>query len=469
MAKKFSILALVVIAFFASSSWGSSYEEGLEAYQAKQFDQAKDLWEPAAKSGDTAAQYGLGILYLNGYGVVKDLKIAYQWFERSADGGLDLARIQLGIMYATGAGVVRNLNTAIEWLAPAAERENPQAQFPLAGVFEELGDFQMAINWYQKAAIQGHNGAAYNLGLILATGMYESHGISRDAARGMKWLEKAANGGNPQAAFWVGEAYFYGYGDVVPQDYSLAVKHLKAASNQKLAEAQYLLGWMYYEGKGLQKDFGEAFNLMTRAADQNLSGAQERLGAMYENGHGVVQNLEKAYQSYLKAAQQGDPIAKYHAANLIGRSEVSEHNGQKKLEFLEDARISGEIPRGFAENSLGFLYLKGAPGVAIDYQKARYWGIEGGKKGAPNAYSNVALQYFAGLGVPQDFDIMVSYLIKAVEVFEDEDDWILQDEDTWLDYRHMGPKHFWDAYGVYQKYVLFKDKKYLDQLKHFLE
>jgi FOG: TPR repeat, SEL1 subfamily len=168
-------------------------------------------------------------------------------------------------------------------------------------------------------------------------------------------------------------------------------------------------------------------------------------------------------------ANQGDNIAKYSAANLINDPEVDEKDGEFALKLLEEARISGEIERGFAENSISWYYLMGLGGVEKDYKKSLYWGIQGGKKGATNAYSNVALQYFAGLGVTQNYDMMVGYLIKSLENFEDEDDWILADEDEWVAYKKDAPEYFWDAREIYWKFVLHKDEKYLLQLRSLVE
>jgi len=69
--------------------------------------------------------------------------------------------------------------------------------------------------------------------------------------------------------------------------------------------AQFLLGAMYYEGKGVSQDYIQARLWLEPAAAQGIARAQNCLGALYLNGHGVLQNYTKARQWFEHAANQG--------------------------------------------------------------------------------------------------------------------------------------------------------------------
>ena len=56
------------------------------------------------------------------------------------------------------------------------------------------------------------------------------------------------------------------------------------AADQGYANAQYNLGCMYRDGRGVDNDDKRAVELYTLAAEQNGAGAQFNLGAMYYNG-----------------------------------------------------------------------------------------------------------------------------------------------------------------------------------------
>lgn len=56
------------------------------------------------------------------------------------------------------------------------------------------------MEWYRKAADQGHAAAQLNLGL-----MYESgRGVARDDAEALSWMRKSADGGNAAAQHHLG-------------------------------------------------------------------------------------------------------------------------------------------------------------------------------------------------------------------------------------------------------------------------
>jgi TPR repeat protein len=58
------------------------------------------LWRPLADQGDAAAQYNLGLMYVDGHGVAQDDAAAVSWFRKAADQGYADAQYNLGLMYA---------------------------------------------------------------------------------------------------------------------------------------------------------------------------------------------------------------------------------------------------------------------------------------------------------------------------------------------------------------------------------
>ena len=61
----------------------------------------------AAEQGDIAAQYELGVRYVNGDGVATDYSAAARWFGEAARNGNDEARQQLAFMASVGVGPLR--------------------------------------------------------------------------------------------------------------------------------------------------------------------------------------------------------------------------------------------------------------------------------------------------------------------------------------------------------------------------
>jgi TPR repeat protein len=95
-------------------------------------------------------------------------------------------------------------------------------------------------------------------------------------------------------------------------DYAAALKLLRPLAEQGNPGAQYNLGQMYRNGRGVPQDLGEAIKWYRRAADQGDPLAQYNLGVLYDEGRGVPQSHGDAMAWYRKAANQGDPRALYN-------------------------------------------------------------------------------------------------------------------------------------------------------------
>jgi TPR repeat protein len=80
-----------------------------------------------AAQGNAQLQHQLGLMYLNGDGLAKDLTAAAQWLQRAAEQGVAPAQSVLGLMYAAGAGVPKDEIEALAWFMVAAQAGEPEA------------------------------------------------------------------------------------------------------------------------------------------------------------------------------------------------------------------------------------------------------------------------------------------------------------------------------------------------------
>jgi cell division septation protein DedD len=117
-----------------------------------------------------------------------------------------------------------------EW-RPLAQNGDPDAQFNLGQAYK-LGrgvqpDLNAAMDWYRKAATQGHLRAEDNLGLL----MFQQG----DRAGAMPFLQRASMRGEPRAQYIVGTALFNG--DLIGKDWVRAYALMTRASTSGLAQA----------------------------------------------------------------------------------------------------------------------------------------------------------------------------------------------------------------------------------------
>ena len=108
------------------------------------------------------------------------------------------------------------------------------------------------------------------------------------------------------------------------KNYVVALKEITPLAKSGHAEAQHLLGLMYYMGRGVTRDYKQAMVWHRKAADQGKADAQYVVGAMYYTGNAVPQDHKLAVEWFRKAAAQGHGEAqhalglmyRYHAAGL---------------------------------------------------------------------------------------------------------------------------------------------------------
>lgn len=74
-------------------------------------------------------------------------------------------------------------------------------------------------------------------------------------------------------------------------------------------KAQYVIGYMYYKGKGVPKNYVKAADWYKKAAEHKNTKALNNLAYLYQKGRGVEQNLKKAEELLLESAKQGDDVA----------------------------------------------------------------------------------------------------------------------------------------------------------------
>lgn len=102
--------------------------------------------------------------------------------------------------------------------------------------------------------------------------------------------------------------------DVQQGKYEEAMKLAMKLAAQGDAQAEFVIGELYYQGQGVSKDYTKAAEWYQRAADQNFVAAEMNLAELYSKGMGVGQSDIQAFTLYMRAAKQGNSIGKYYVA-----------------------------------------------------------------------------------------------------------------------------------------------------------
>ncbi len=101
-------------------------------------------------------------------------------------------------------------------------------------------------------------------------------------------------------------------------DYTAALREFRPLAEQGNAIAQFNLGILYGNGRGVPQDYAEAAKWYRLAGAQGLAEAQYNLGVLYDFGRGVPKDYVLAYM-WLNLGGASPPFVKY----LMTPSDIS--------------------------------------------------------------------------------------------------------------------------------------------------
>ena len=131
-----------------------------------------------------------------------------------------------------------------------------------------------------------------------------------------KYMDKAGLG-NARAQYNIG--YMFENGKGVDRDYESAIVWYEKAAKQKNVEALNNLAHMYQKGHGVKKDYKKAVEYLLMAAKRKDSVAQFNLGLAYQQGKGVKKDVKKALYWYRKSMKSGNDIAERMYAKIVNK------------------------------------------------------------------------------------------------------------------------------------------------------
>lgn len=152
--------AMLAVFLAGGAATADLIEDGIAAYQAREFEAAVGFWRPLAEQGDPVAQFYMGFLHGEGQGVEKDDTEAVRWFILSGQQGYMPAQYRLGLLYSTGDVVEEDDAEGVKWYRMAAEQGHGDAQLSLA-VHYDSGEGvpenkEEAYAWATISAAQGN-------------------------------------------------------------------------------------------------------------------------------------------------------------------------------------------------------------------------------------------------------------------------------------------------------------------------
>jgi hypothetical protein len=294
-------------------------------------------------------------------GGARELKEAFQWYQKAAEKDHAKAQFALGLMYELGEGTDKNLPKALEWHKKAAEKAIGDAQLKLAQFYEkgipELNlkeDQELAFKWYHSAATNNLVAAQVQVGSRFEEGI----GVSKNPGQAVKWYGKAVDQGS--------------------------------------AEGEWLLGKLYYKGIGTGIDKAKAIKLLESSAKRGVFNSQLELGKIYHMDK--TWNRAKAAEQWLTkaSAQKPDSEATLYLASIYLTGTTGDPNPGKAKQILEQIKSERSEHGQAAQYLLGMIYLKGLFGKTKRAESVGYFKGAADMKSVNGRYGDLAA-YMLGI------------------------------------------------------------------------
>ena len=438
----------------AQNTVGLWYYSGKDTIK-QDYRKALEWWARSAKQDNADAIGNMAICYQLGKGTKKDSTLAVNLYESAIkkgnkaiipqhetivkNTGSVFSSLLLHECYQKGIGTNKDPKKAASYLEKAAEGGNLDSQYPTALYYLNSKQYDKAIEWFKKAAKQGHAGATYYYGSMLYNGM----GVEKNRADGLRLLKVAANKDFTMANYTLGRIYYEG--DGVTKDAKIAVPYLSKAAANDNVNAKWLLGLCYLNGEGVNQNYYFATQLLSDsykthanqfnellkkdnegAFSQYLMGLRKyyvdkdiesainffkkvekakniegttMLGICYGNKDYKKRNEKKAVKTLTKA-MESSPVANYYLSSMYETGTGVEKNEQKALELLKKA---SDLGVAYAQCKLGDKYMTGS-GLSKDLTKAAllYLDAEAQDRLTPKAAKNLAECYQQKINVLPD-------------------------------------------------------------------
>jgi TPR repeat protein len=166
------------------------------------------------------------------------------------------------------------------------------------------------------------------------------------------------------------------------KEYAKAAELWQPLAEKGNAEAQYFLGTLYAEGKGVAPNDATAFMWFERAANQGNAGAQYNVGASYATGAGTARNDAEAAKWFRRAANQGMVFAQLNLGLLYASGSGVAQDYIEALKWLEIA-FRG-LPAGGARMDVARAMQDVSAKMTADQVDEARW-RSGGWKPTPEA------------------------------------------------------------------------------------
>ncbi|HUX80424.1 MAG TPA: tetratricopeptide repeat protein [Alphaproteobacteria bacterium] len=339
-----------------------------------------------------------------------------------------------------------------EKLVDEGQLEDPEILNNLGLKYREHGEFQLACEYFKKAAKQGSPDAHNNLGVMHRFGegvivseskalkyfklaaaldypisysnlgiMYrDGVGVPQSDIEALNLFRKAAALGHKESQQRAAEVLFNMAGKLFEQeDFAGALELSKDEELENFASAQFNIYLMLRGAEDGSQDHVEALKRLEKAADLGMTEAQYALGTV----HMKNQRFSEALVNFKNAAKKNFPQAWYNIGIILRDGLTGKKNGTQALRSFKQAvkYAKPDERKGIAVAlcSIADMYLEGdgipkSEEEALSYfEKAAGLGLEEARRSLASTQHEIGRRHLEGEGVPKNPTTALKWLEEA--------------------------------------------------------
>lgn len=235
----------LIMATSALAAGSDAFEKAKTALNAKKYEEAASGFSEAFKGGEYDAAFFLGRMLELGLGGPPDLKAAIGLYLAGSTKGSGPAKNRLGVLHIQGRGVLQDFAEGAKLICEAAETGDVNGQFNCGSLLQQgrgvAKNDAKAVKWFKAAAAQGHLAAKNQYANALIEGKF----IERDVKQAVRLFQQTAATGNPVGMYSLAQAFAGGLGvdkDLIQAhaffNIAAALEHPKAAEARQIVEQQ---------------------------------------------------------------------------------------------------------------------------------------------------------------------------------------------------------------------------------------
>ena len=271
-------------------------------------------------AGDALPSYDIGVAARED----GNYNVALASLEAALAGGDHRAALALGEMHEAGEGTAASPYRACEYYLKAAAAGLAEGQYRAGRCYRSgllAGGGASAVEWFQRAADQGHVEAHCAAGEVFLAGL----GVIRDAEQGFTRCLRGAEAGDPEAMDQVADLFWRGEG--IEPDRDRATFWWARAAEKGNVDAAWRLGLEYKTGVAIAADPAQANTYLKRAFELGKLRAAAMLADLLvplaESSDGIDQRIGTAALFWAGLSARIDDSAEFRSRSRFLYDELA--------------------------------------------------------------------------------------------------------------------------------------------------